>query len=276
MISSAAATIGMLLYCEIIIHIMEYLMREPKSPQGAQAALRAVRLLKLFTSEQPELRLAQVSDLAGLNKTTTHRLLQVLHSESLLDRNAENGAYRLGPALMALGVQALSSDNLRLKARPLLKRLAEETGETATLEVPIDDTMLILDEVTGGHFVAAGGNVGTRWPMHATSTGKALIAFDEFGMERLGKRLTPMTAKTIIDRDKLEAQFGEVRRRGFAETVDELEDGFSGVGAVVRGSTGEILGALSICGPTQRMTEARRASLGATLCAAAGHLQPRY
>ena len=276
MISSAAATIGMLLYCEIIIHIMEYLMREPKSPQGAQAALRAVRLLKLFTSEQPELRLAQVSDLAGLNKTTTHRLLQVLHSESLLDRNAENGAYRLGPALMALGVQALSSDNLRLKARPLLKRLAEETGETATLEVPIDDTMLILDEVTGGHFVAAGGNVGTCWPMHATSTGKALIAFDEFGMERLGERLTPMTAKTIIDRDQLEAQFGEVRRRGFAETVDELEDGFSGVGAVVRGSTGEILGALSICGPTQRMTEARRASLGATLCAAAGHLQPRY
>jgi DNA-binding IclR family transcriptional regulator len=85
-----------------------------------------------------------------------------------------------------------------------------------------------------------------------------------------------LTAKTITDHDKLEAQFGDVRRRGFAETEDELEDGFSGVGAVVRGSTGEILGALSICGPTQRMTESRRASLGATLCAAAGQLQPRY
>lgn len=166
-------------------------MREPKSPQGAQAALRAVRLLKLFTKEQPELQLAQVSDLSGLNKTTTHRLLQALHSESLLDRSAATGAYRLGPALMALGVQALSSDNLRLKARPLLKKLAEETGETATLEVPIDDTMLILDEVTGGHFLAAGGNVGTRWPMHATSTGKALIAFDEHGMERLGSGSRP-------------------------------------------------------------------------------------
>jgi DNA-binding IclR family transcriptional regulator len=112
--------------------------------------------------------------------------------------------------------------------------------------------------------------------MHATSTGKALIAFDEHGMDRLGERLTPLTANTITERDKLEAQFGDVRRRGFAETVDELEEGFSGVGAVVRGSTGEILGALSICGPTQRMTESRRASLGATLCAAAGHLQPRY
>jgi DNA-binding IclR family transcriptional regulator len=222
---------------------MEHSMRDRKTPKGAQAALRAVRMLKLFTSERPELQLAEVSALAGLNKTTAHRLLQALHSESLLDRNASNGAYRLGPALMALGVQALSSDNLRLKARPLLKRLAEETGETATLEVPIDDTMLILDEVTGGHFLAAGGNVGTRWPM---------------------------------EHSHLEDQFGEVRRRGFAETVDELEDGFSGVGAVVRGSTGEILGALSICGPTQRMTESRRSSLGATLCAAAGQLQPRY
>jgi DNA-binding IclR family transcriptional regulator len=255
---------------------MEHSMRDRKTPKGAQAALRAVRMLKLFTSERPELQLAEVSALAGLNKTTAHRLLQALHSESLLDRNASNGAYRLGPALMALGVQALSSDNLRLKARPLLKRLAEETGETATLEVPIDDTMLILDEVTGGHFLAAGGNVGTRWPMHATSTGKAFIAFDEYGMERLADRLTPLTAQTIVEHSQLEHQFTEVRRRGFAETVDELEDGFSGVGAVVRGSTGEILGALSICGPTQRMTESRRSSLGATLCAAAGQLQPRY
>lgn len=251
-------------------------MLEKSPPRGAQAALRAVRLLKLFTPERPELQLAEISDIAGLNKTTAHRLLQALHSESLVDRNRDSGAYRLGPVLMALGVQALSSNDLRLRARPLLKSLANDSGETATLEVPIDDTMLILDEVTGGHFLAAGGNVGTRWPMHATSTGKAFIAFDEFGMERLADRLTPLTAQTIVEHSQLEDQFGEVRRRGFAETVDELEDGFSGVGAVVRGSSGEILGAMSICGPTQRMTESRRSSLGATLCAAAGQLQPRY
>ena len=96
-------------------------------PQGAQAALRALRLLKLFTPEKPELRLAEISALTGLNKTTTHRLLQALHSESMLDRNSA-GAYRLGPALMALGVQALSSNDLRLRARPLLKMMAKETG----------------------------------------------------------------------------------------------------------------------------------------------------
>lgn len=251
-------------------------MTDTAPPQGAQAALRALRLLKLFKPERPELKLAEISELAGLNKTTAHRLLQALHSESMLDRNAADGTYRLGPALMALGVQALSSNDLRRRARPLLKKLARESGETATLEVPIDDTMLILDEVSGGHFVGAAGNVGTRWPMHATSTGKALIAFDELGVERLGDRLASLTPRTITARKQLQGELWEIRRRGFAETVDELEDGFSGVAAVVRGGAGQVLGALSICGPTQRLSAARRATLGATLCKAAANLQPRY
>ena len=246
------------------------------SPQGAQSALRAIRLLKLFTPERRELQLAELSELAGLNKTTVHRLLQALASEGMLERIAGSGGYRLGPAVMALGMQALAGDDLRSRARPLLESLAAETGETATLEVPVEGTMLILDEVRGGHRVAAGGNVGTRWAMHATSTGKAIIAFGQDGMARLGERLTPLTAKTITDRERLEAQLDEIRRRGFAETVDELEDGFTSVGTVVRGRASEVVGAVSICGPTQRLTESRRASLGATLCAAAGQLQPGY
>ena len=251
-------------------------MRNQAPPQGAQAALRAIRLLKLFTAETPEMQLAEISSSSGLNKTTTHRLLQALFSEELLDRNPGTGAYRLGPGMMALGVQALSSNDLRLRARPLLKKLAEETGETATLEVPIDDTMLILDEVTSKHFVGASGNVGTRWPIHATSTGKALIAFDQHGADRLGPVLQSLTSRTITRFEDLEKELGEIRRRGFAETVEELEAGLSGVGAVVRGGMGEVLGALSICGPSQRMSENRRAQLGATLCTVAMRLQPRY
>ena len=251
-------------------------MRDQTPPQGAQAALRAIRLLKIFTTARPELQLAEICELSGLNKTTTHRLLQALYSEELLARNPATGSYRLGPGLMALGVLALSSNNLRLRARPLLRKLADETGETATLEIPIDDTMLILDEVTSKHFVGAVGNVGTRWPIHATSTGKALIAFDQQGPERLGNKLSALTPQTITGHDVLQRQLGDIRRRGFAETVDELEDGFSGVGAVVRGSMGEILGAISICWPTQRMPESRRARLGATLCKVAERLQPHY
>jgi len=249
-------------------------MNDPCPPQGAQAALRAVRLLKLFTIETPEMSLAELSKSSGLNKTTTHRLLRALQSEGLIERNALSARYSLGAGLMALGVQALASSDLRRRVRPLLKSLAHDTGETATLEVPIEDSMLILDEVTGRHVVGAGGNVGTRWPLHATSTGKAVMAFDDNGMERLSGPLRALTGKTLVCKESFQPELVDIRRRGYAVTVDELEDGFTGVATVIRSALGDVQGALSICGPTQRLPSARWAQLGASLCKAASMLSP--
>ena len=251
-------------------------MKQTSPPQGAQAALRAVRLLKLFTNERPEMSLAELSRASGLNKTTTHRLLRALQSESLIDRNPATSAYSLGAGLMALGVQALASSDLRRRVRPVLRTLARDTGETATLEVPFEDSMLILDEVAGNHVLGSAGNIGTRWPIHATSTGKAWLAFDETGIERLADSLAPMTASTITKKTELQPQLAEIRRRGYAVTVDEVEEGFTAVATIIRGVLGDVLGALSIGGPTQRLTAARRAELGVTLCRAAQRLNPEY
>lgn len=251
-------------------------MSETRPPQGAQAALRAVRLLKLFTIERPEMSLAEISKASGLNKTTAHRLLRALQSESLIDRNSATSAYSLGAGLMALGVQALASSDLRRRVRPLLKTLARESGETATLEVPVENSMLILDEVAGSHVVAAAGNIGTRWPMHATSTGKAWIAFEESGMDRIGDELQSLTAKTLTSKEYFQPQLSDIRRRGYAVSVDELEDGFTAVATVIRGVLGEVQGALSIGGPTQRLSAARRAELGTSLCRAAARLNPEF
>lgn len=251
-------------------------MNQTRPPQGAQAALRAVRLLKLFTNERSEMSLAELSRASGLNKTTTHRLLRALQSESLIDRNPATSAYSLGAGLMALGVQALASSDLRRRVRPVLRSLARETGETATLEVPFEDSMLILDEVAGRHVIGSAGNIGTRWPIHATSTGKAWLAFDESGIERLAEKLKPLTAKTLTEKNALPPQLAEIRRRGYAITVDELEDGFTAVATIIRGALGDVQGALSIGGPTQRLTAARRADLGTSLCRAAQRLNPDY
>lgn len=245
-----------------------------RPPQGAQAALRAVRLLKLFTNERPAMSLAEISKTAGLNKTTTHRLLRALQSESLVERNSATNAYSLGAGLMALGVQALASSDLRRRVRPLLKTLAEESGETATLEVPVERSMLVLDEVTGRHAAASAGYIGTRWPILATSTGKAWIAFDESGMERISGQLPSLTANTLTSKEKFQSQISDIRRRGYAETVDELQEGFTAVATVIRGLHGDLQGALSIGGPTHRFSAARRAELGASLCRAAASLNP--
>lgn len=218
--------------------------------------------------------LAEIARAAGLNKTTTHRLLRALQSEALIDRNPATRAYSLGAGLMALGVQALARSDLRRRARPVLRWLARETGETATLEVPFEHDMLILDEVAGNHVLGSAGNIGTRWPIHATSTGKAWLAFDEAAIERLGAKLTALTASTLTDRELLKPQLMDIRRRGYACAVDEIEDGFSAVATIIRGALGDVQGALSVGGPTQRLTAARRAECGTLLCRAAERLTP--
>lgn len=251
-------------------------MNQTRPPQGAQAALRAVRLLKLFTNERSEMSLAELSRASGLNKTTTHRLLRALQSEALIDRNPATSTYSLGAGLMALGVQALASSDLRRRVRPVLRSLARETGETATLEVPFEDSMLILDEVAGSHVLGSAGNIGTRWPIHATSTGKVWLAFDDSGIDRLEQKLKPLTTNTLVQKDDFEPQLAEIRRRGYAITIDELEDGFTAVATIIRGVLGDVQGALSIGGPTQRLTAARRAELGNSLCRAAQRLSPEF
>ena len=133
-----------------------------------------------------------------------------------------------------------------------------------------------FDEVAGSHVLGSAGNIGTRWPIHATSTGKAWLAFDEHGIDRLNDSLKPITTRTLTSKNALQPQLIEIRRRGYAVTVDEIEDGFTAVATIIRGVLGDVQGALSIGGPTQRLSASRRAELGTTLCRAAQRLSPEY
>jgi DNA-binding IclR family transcriptional regulator len=170
-------------------------MKDSLAPKGARAALRAIRLLKLFSPQRSGMSLLELSLASNLHKTTAHRLLRALQSEGLIAHDPVTRRYSLGPGLMALGVQALTSSDLRRRVRPLLKALAKSSGETAMLEVPIGHCMLILDEVAGTHMVGAVESIGTLWPLHATSSGKAFLAFDDVGIDRLGYPLEPWTRR---------------------------------------------------------------------------------
>jgi len=102
------------------------------APQGAQAVLRAVAILKAFSEERPELSLSELAHDLDLTRTTTHRLLAALESEGLVERTVRGGGFRLGPAAISLGHRALRTSDLRARIRPILARLAAESGETGT------------------------------------------------------------------------------------------------------------------------------------------------
>lgn len=238
-----------------------------KAPSGAQAVLRAIALLKAFTVETPERDVSGLSRETGLSRGTVHRLLAALESEGLLVRAGNQALYRLGPTAAALGVRALRSSRLRETAHGELERLAEKTGETATLEVRSGGTMLILDEVLGDRLIGAAPSLGTAWALHATSTGKALLA--TLPAERVRELVPPelerFTASTIQDRDRLAAALADVRARGYATAVEELEEGYSAAGAVIRTPMLEPYAALSLGGPSSRLDDALLEKLGELL-----------
>ncbi|HSF15281.1 MAG TPA: IclR family transcriptional regulator [Vicinamibacteria bacterium] len=235
-----------------------------RAPTGAQAVLRAIALLKSFTTERPEKELSELARDTGLSRSTTHRLVGALESEGLVVRVSRSGRYRLGPSTVALGARALRSSKIRELAHPLLEALARESGETATLEVLSDGKMLILDEVLGAHLIGASPSLGTSWAIHATSTGKALLSTlpREKMLELLSAPLARFTARTTTALHVLETELARAREQGFAVAYEELEANYAAVGAVVHVPMEEPYATLSIGGPVARLTKDKARRLG--------------
>ena len=247
---------------------------ETDAPQGTQSVIRAVRILKAVSRAKEEVSLVELCSELGLSKPTVHRILSALISEELVVQDAASRSFRIGPEAIALGAHSVYRPDLRSLARPFLESLAAEAGETATLEVPIRDEMLILDEVEGRHIIGARTEVGARWPTHATSTGKAVLAGlppDELEsrLENPRARLTP---NTITDTNDLRKALNGIRKKGYAVAVGELQPDFSAVGAAVRDSTGAVVASLSIGGPSERLPRKRLRELGILVREAADEL----
>jgi len=239
--------------------------------------LRAIGLLKTFSRGHPALSLAELCDELGLARTTVHRLLSALESEDLVARDPLTGAYQLGPAVIALGSQALLDNDLRRVVQPELEALAAETGETATLEILAGDQILILSEVKGRHLVTIAPEAGTMWPIHTTSTGKAILAAlpADHRRELLHPPLHRFTPSTITGVRALLKEVENVVERGYSTAIGEIESGAAAVAAALLDAKGSPLGAISLGGPVTRLTDERMAEMGAVLQSRAALLSRR-
>jgi DNA-binding IclR family transcriptional regulator len=244
---------------------------------GTQAVLRAMSVLKAVADHGRESRLSDLAREVGLNKTTVFRLLSALESTEMVERTPSGHAYRLGPEIVRLSSRALDKSGLQGAARPTLRALAAETRETITLEVLVGDEVLILDETTGGHVIGAMPSLGTRWPAHATSTGKVLLAgLSNAELEtRLSRRLASCTPRTITDSTALRREIDRIRANGYATATEELEVGFVAVSAPIRSADGEVVAAISVGGPKSRLSGATIGEIAEKLPAAADAVSER-
>jgi len=246
-----------------------------KAPEGTQAVIRAIRLLKELSRRETEISVGELCASVDLTRTTAHRLLAALVSEGLVVRSPTSGGYRVGPGIIALGARALLGNDLRALVQPELKTLAVETGESGTLEILADGRMLILSEVSGRFLVTATAQVGTFWPLHATSTGKAVLARMEKDERRKALRvpLTRHTERTITSVRQLDEELEQVLKDGYATAVEELEIGAVAVAAALfEPSSGRPIGAISVGGPASRLGRKDLLALGSRLVVMAGRI----
>ncbi len=247
----------------------------PPTVPGTRAVQRVLSLLKAFPEEDPKRSLTELSVNVGLDKATAHRMLKVLEQEGFVSRSQETGDYQLGSEMIVLGSLALRAIDIREAARPELHLLAETTGEDATLESLVDAEVLILDEARGRGLMGIGTEIGTRWPAHATATGKVLLAFADTAMPEPSEGLPAITDHTITSWKTWSKTLSEVRERGYATNIEELEYGYASVAAPVHDRDGRTTVSLSIGGSVHRVTQDRMPALTETVQAAAYRLSER-
>jgi DNA-binding IclR family transcriptional regulator len=228
-------------------------MRDEESG-NLQSVKRALTALEVV-ADAGEIGVSDLGRQLGVHKATASRLAAVLADRDLLERDPQSDRYRIGFGLVRLAGSAIAGLDIVREAHPLLESLAEQTRETANLGVLSGDSAVYIDQVTGTRSVVAISWVGRRTPLHCTSNGKVLLAFgSQTDRDRfLAGPLDQVAAKTIVDADVLRTQLDEVVRRGYAQTIEELEEGLNAVAAPVRRADGRVTAALSVSGPAFRM-----------------------
>jgi DNA-binding IclR family transcriptional regulator len=249
-------------------------------PSRIQSVERAAALLRAVAAATgPAATATALAETVGLNRTTTWRILATLEQQRLVSLDRSTGRYALGFGLIDLAGHAGGASLVR-SARAVLQRIAGQTGETAALAVMRNGALTYVAEETPGSVVLTGWH-GTEASMHATSTGKALLAFSEpdevrdlLGLPR-GGRLPRLTSTTITSFAELQKDLELTRERGYAVCRGECMESAWGVSAPVLDAVGRPVAVLSLWAPPERLTEARFEPLGQLVVAGAEEISGR-
>ncbi|MFE3323687.1 IclR family transcriptional regulator [Streptomyces sp. NPDC059176] len=246
-------------------------------PGGVQSVDRAISVLEILAQHGE----AGVSDVAAeidVHKSTAFRLLGALEARGLVEQAGERGKYRLGFGIVRLAGAVTGRIDITQQGRPVCERLAGEIGETVNIAVMQEQYAINLFQVRGPAAVAAHNWVGQLTPLHATSSGKILLAHlpaKERAEVLTHAGMKKVTPRTITAKTKLEKSLTEARERGYARTLEEFEIGLHAMAAPIRSRDGDVIAALSASGPSYRLTEERMGEVAPVLIAGAEEISHR-
>jgi DNA-binding IclR family transcriptional regulator len=249
---------------------MTRIMNPPVSELGVpagrsrtiQSVDRAAALLKAIADASRPPTVVELAEACMLNRSTAWRLLATLDAHGLIERDPVSQRYSLGYAFLRIAAGA-DVDPLVRRARPVLEQLARDTAEATNLAVAKRFNLVYVDQVDPPQIMAPNW-FGRPVPLHATSTGKAYLAFlpPEERRAALPERLERYTASTITDRRRLGAELDDVRRDGWAVCVGELEESLFGASAPVLSEQGRPVAVVSVWGTEHRLPRERLPEIG--------------
>lgn len=221
---------------------------------------KALELLSCFSIGIPVWSLSDMARRVDLPKSTAHNLLRTLKQFDLVRQNSETKHYEVGPRALELGLSFVKNSGVVAQVRPTLRRLMEATGETCKFGMLSKDQVVIVAAAESTFQLHTRGDVGTRWDLHSTSLGKAILATlsDEEALEILSRRGMPAyTRNTISAWKPMQAELAAIRERGYALDLEENEPGIRCVAAAVADSLRDSVVSLSVSGPRDRMPDER-------------------
>ena len=227
---------------------------ERSSVAAVQSVDRALSVLEILAA-QGEAGVTEVAAELGVHKSTAFRLVAVLESRGFVEQLADRGKYRLGFGVVRLAGAAAAQLDIAQEGRPICEALAADLEETVNIAILDGDRAVNVSQARGPAALSTHNWVGQGTPLHATSSGKVLLAHapDPVRKDVLGRDLPRFTPATITDPEALRRQLEEIVEQGWGATAEEYEVGLAAIAAPVRNADGDVIAALSVSGPTFRM-----------------------
>ena len=235
---------------------MPKISSKPKSEYAIQTVMNALRMLEVFHKET-EMGVSELARRLDLHKNNAFRLLATLELAGYIQQTPKTELYHLGPRCLELGHAFARSHSLIDQARPILEELAASVGETVHLGVQngvqSGAEVVHLDGVLPEQLVLTGLRVGERTPAHCTALGKVLLSGAEVDLS--GHSFERFTESTRVDPAKLADELRAVALNGYAADLEEFSLGLHCVAAPVRDASARVVAAISISGPSFRLSE---------------------
>lgn len=221
---------------------------------NVRAVERALNILKSLGSSEKGLTVTEISEKVGLHSATVIRLLGTLVNEDFVTKDTKTLTYSLGETFYNLSKKTSSRDELIKNARPIMQELVEKTKETVALYVLVGMQRVCIERVEGLHPIRRYIEVGDSAPLGISSSGKLLLAHAPAKLINnvLKKKLT-LRDGSVVKADSLIEELENIRNNEYSSSFAENSLDSAGISAAIKGSDGQVLAALTILGPTNRI-----------------------